>query len=473
MDMKARWYDPLTAGFLTADTYPGTLTAPYTQNRYAYVGNNPINMWDPTGHVPEWVRGKSDHVEYYGDHIDSFWWKKWTYQSYSSSYSVSWLAGSSQDNRNIYETWAQYVYETWNYHYRFSRTIFDENDEIIDIVDGNWPVIYNETRLYTWTNIISAADIANENREMLRSYGPPPANAKPVFSVGSVNGEITSAEILIDESTFTSFSSVQQQIIADSVFEMIGVNTKVIDVQREVQMMEDGKSGYIKASQVQVASSQSNTPGSSPAFGTPEFGTAVHKLIQEHFRFETGGRGRINYKIPGVGDSYGIADMVLQLSYYTEVYEAKPITYWNDPIRNAAGKQQLEGYINALINNGDNAIEGVEWNPNGDVLIHPYDINKELVLETHYESDPGMIYYYERYKKTQEDSVVVTKPSEEKEGILSKLFNKIKDVISDIADWEYYPNDVVPGPFGPPIPDNKGNNGGWGIPIPRKGIPIW
>ncbi|MEX2103748.1 MAG: RHS repeat-associated core domain-containing protein, partial [Bacilli bacterium] len=47
MDMKARWYDPQTAGFLSEDTYPGTLDVPFTQNRYAYVGNNPINMWDP------------------------------------------------------------------------------------------------------------------------------------------------------------------------------------------------------------------------------------------------------------------------------------------------------------------------------------------------------------------------------------------------------------------------------------------
>ncbi len=26
------------------------VTAPYTQNRYAYVGNNPINRWDPLGY---------------------------------------------------------------------------------------------------------------------------------------------------------------------------------------------------------------------------------------------------------------------------------------------------------------------------------------------------------------------------------------------------------------------------------------
>ena len=37
MDMKARWYDPTSARFMTEDSYPGTLSAPFTQNRYAYV----------------------------------------------------------------------------------------------------------------------------------------------------------------------------------------------------------------------------------------------------------------------------------------------------------------------------------------------------------------------------------------------------------------------------------------------------
>jgi RHS repeat-associated protein len=51
--MKARWYDPSAGRFLTPDTYPGTMMEPFTQHRYAYVGNNPINMWDTTGDVPE------------------------------------------------------------------------------------------------------------------------------------------------------------------------------------------------------------------------------------------------------------------------------------------------------------------------------------------------------------------------------------------------------------------------------------
>jgi len=30
--------------------------------------NNPVNMWDPTGHVPEWV-GDSIHFEYMEDNL--------------------------------------------------------------------------------------------------------------------------------------------------------------------------------------------------------------------------------------------------------------------------------------------------------------------------------------------------------------------------------------------------------------------
>jgi RHS repeat-associated protein len=47
---KARYYSPTLGRFLSADTLtPG---GPEGLNRYAYVGNDPINFSDPSGHMP-------------------------------------------------------------------------------------------------------------------------------------------------------------------------------------------------------------------------------------------------------------------------------------------------------------------------------------------------------------------------------------------------------------------------------------
>ena len=48
--MNARFYDANTGRFLTQDTYKGNMYEPWSQNLYTYVGNNPINYVDPTGH---------------------------------------------------------------------------------------------------------------------------------------------------------------------------------------------------------------------------------------------------------------------------------------------------------------------------------------------------------------------------------------------------------------------------------------
>ena len=51
--MNARHYDPSTGRFLQQDTYRGNMYNPVTQHLYAYCGNNPVNMVDPSGHAPE------------------------------------------------------------------------------------------------------------------------------------------------------------------------------------------------------------------------------------------------------------------------------------------------------------------------------------------------------------------------------------------------------------------------------------
>ena len=53
--MNGRYYNPATARFLSQDTYTGSASVPWTQHLYAYCNNNPVNMVDPTGHVPVYM----------------------------------------------------------------------------------------------------------------------------------------------------------------------------------------------------------------------------------------------------------------------------------------------------------------------------------------------------------------------------------------------------------------------------------
>jgi RHS repeat-associated protein len=47
--LRARWYDPSVGRFTTRDPFPGFAVLPQTQHPYVYVGNNPINLTDPSG----------------------------------------------------------------------------------------------------------------------------------------------------------------------------------------------------------------------------------------------------------------------------------------------------------------------------------------------------------------------------------------------------------------------------------------
>ena len=47
--LRARWYDPATARFLSADPWHGDPSNPISLNRYVYANADPVNMHDPTG----------------------------------------------------------------------------------------------------------------------------------------------------------------------------------------------------------------------------------------------------------------------------------------------------------------------------------------------------------------------------------------------------------------------------------------
>jgi len=74
MFYNSRWYDPQTGRFTQPDTFKGALHQPMTQHPYAYVGNNPINRLDPTGHdfLGYDTGGTEYGTDYYGDQSGSW-----------------------------------------------------------------------------------------------------------------------------------------------------------------------------------------------------------------------------------------------------------------------------------------------------------------------------------------------------------------------------------------------------------------
>jgi len=72
--LRARYYDPTVARFITEDSYQGQIDNPLSLNLYTYVENNPLTRWDPSGHLTA-----KDAWEGFKKGFSSLWktdWKK-------------------------------------------------------------------------------------------------------------------------------------------------------------------------------------------------------------------------------------------------------------------------------------------------------------------------------------------------------------------------------------------------------------
>jgi len=106
IDNNARWYAPESGRFITADSYRGAANIPYTQNRYAYVGNNPVNRWDPIGYAEQDFEENGGEEEDDGNYCigveTKTWWEtvdRWTERGSKHS------SESMNEARGGYETY--------------------------------------------------------------------------------------------------------------------------------------------------------------------------------------------------------------------------------------------------------------------------------------------------------------------------------------------------------------------------------
>ncbi|MFX3673184.1 MAG: RHS repeat-associated core domain-containing protein [Paenisporosarcina sp.] len=183
VDLNARWYNPTAGKFMNEDTYPGELSQPQTQNRYSYALNNPVNMWDPSGHVSvpiegnemlSWVKNKSDYS--YDDKTsptDSFYTlHDWDYISSSHNESDTRLVNEVMELRGYNQTYQKDISNTWTYDYQKYLVVneFKRSDE-------QYTVTFEESYTEQWEDFITAEEIAGQNAEEIAKYGAP-ANAK-------------------------------------------------------------------------------------------------------------------------------------------------------------------------------------------------------------------------------------------------------------------------------------------------------
>ncbi|MBQ4900934.1 RHS repeat-associated core domain-containing protein [Paenibacillus sp. Marseille-P2973] len=125
--LRARYYDPVDARFISEDTYEGTLNNPLSLNLYTYVENNPLKYIDPTGHF-SWDPSQVTEIRYvlndardkiasdkegkYYQVAKDFIWDRYDFESYMDTNQYNYLFGlltgtSAYTNNEGRSDWAR------------------------------------------------------------------------------------------------------------------------------------------------------------------------------------------------------------------------------------------------------------------------------------------------------------------------------------------------------------------------------
>ncbi|RPF54150.1 RHS repeat-associated protein [Aquisalibacillus elongatus] len=185
IDMQARTYDAKIGRFLQEDTYQGTLDTPLSQNRYAYVMNDPVNYWDPTGNVPEALTDENraavtnfndfHRQEERDDRLESW---KYTYQegSYYSNLDGEKLnLQETQTSSAKTITWSQMLYEQWTYDGELIG-YFDEDGVGHPEAGGTKEQVFYQFTENFYETTITAEDMLKTNLEWLLQHGNVPVS---------------------------------------------------------------------------------------------------------------------------------------------------------------------------------------------------------------------------------------------------------------------------------------------------------
>jgi RHS repeat-associated protein len=194
IDYSARWYSPTVGRFLTEDTFVGDLGNTQSLNRYSYVMNNPVNMVDPSGHVPvpAWVKNQANYYTPEYEKLGTMYYDSWKYVEGWKETSPTTLYDTEQTNKYIKMILQETTTEYWTYDY---QRYMEQSEDIWKELELDADrVTFSESEIKRWDKFITAEVLMHQNAATIASYGPPP-NARVSYS-STMNGKPFSNDMI-------------------------------------------------------------------------------------------------------------------------------------------------------------------------------------------------------------------------------------------------------------------------------------